>query len=59
MDSQYAPRLRSVRTVCRVLSKTPDDVAARLDHFVKIVRIRIALGYGMLFVVPVEIVTID
>lgn len=48
MDSQYAPRLRSARTVCRVLSKRPNDVAARLDQLIKIVRIRITSGYGML-----------
>lgn len=48
MDSQYAPRLRSARTVCRVLSKRPNDVAARLDQLIKIVRIRITSGYGKL-----------
>lgn len=55
MDSQYAPRLRSARTVCRVLSKRPNDVAARLDQLIKIVRIRITSGYGKLLLRDAEL----
>lgn len=55
MDSQYAPRLRSARTVCRVLSKRPNDVAARLDQLIKIVRIRITSGYGKLCAVDIRV----
>lgn len=55
MDSQYAPRLRSARTVCRVLSKRPNDVAARLDQLIKIVRIRITSGYGKLLLRGAEL----
>lgn len=55
MDSQYAPRLRSARTVCRVLSKRPNDVAARLDQLIEIIRIRITSGYGNLCAVDIRV----
>nr|DAN07877.1 MAG TPA: hypothetical protein [Caudoviricetes sp.] len=48
MDGQYAPWLRAVRKVHRVLGKSSNDVTARLDHFVEIVRLGIASGYGTL-----------
>ena len=48
MDGQYAPWLCAVRKVRRVLGKSSNDVTARLDYFVEIVRLGIALGYGNL-----------
>ena len=48
MDGQYAPGLRAVRKVRRVLGKSSNDVTARLDYFVEIVRLGIASGYGKL-----------
>ena len=48
MDGQYAPWLCAVRKVHRVLGKSSNDVTARLDHFVEIVRLGIASGYGKL-----------
>ena len=50
MYGQHSPRLRIFGKVHRVLGKSSNDVTTRLDYFVEIVRLGIASGYGMLFV---------